>query len=47
MHPQPLSRRRFLQAATTLAAVNVMPARAAIREPQSKLGSDELAGLDA
>jgi len=47
MHQQPSSRRRFLHAAATLAAVNVMPARAAVREPQSKLGSDELAGLDA
>ena len=47
MHQQPLSRRRFLQAAATLAAVNVMPARAVVREPQSKLGSDELAALDA
>src|SRR5580704_14800422 len=47
MHQQPLSRRRFLQAAATLAAVNVMPAPAAVREPQSKLGSDELAVLDA
>src|SRR5579863_4409513 len=47
MHPQPLSRRRFLQGAATIAAVNVMPAQAAVREPQPKLGSDELAGLDA
>jgi amidase len=42
-----VNRRRFLHTATALAAVNVMPARAVVGEPQSKLLSDELAGLDA
>ena len=41
-----LSRRRFLQAAT-LAAVQIIPVRAMVREPQSKPDSDELAVLDA
>ena len=43
----PVNRRRFLQTAAALAAVNVMPARAVVGAPQSKSGSDELAGLDA
>ena len=42
-----LHRRRFLQTATAVAAVNVIPARAAVGKEQSKSASDELAGLDA
>ncbi|HXY36671.1 MAG TPA: amidase, partial [Planctomycetaceae bacterium] len=45
MPQHPLNRRRFLQAAATLAAVQVVPARAMVREP--KPSADELAGLDA
>ncbi len=41
------NRREFLKGVATLAALNVAPARAMVREPQSKPGSDELAALDA
>lgn len=42
-----VNRRRFLQTAAALAAVNGLPARAGVGEPQAKSTSDELAGLDA
>jgi amidase len=44
---QPLSRRNFLKAAATVAAVEVLPARAMVPEPPLSLTSDELAALDA
>ena len=43
----PVNRRRFLQTAAALAAVNVVPARAVVGGPQAKSALDELAGLDA
>jgi amidase len=42
-----VNRRLFLQTAAALAAAEVAPAQAMVREPQRKPTSDELAGLDA